>query len=158
VGLQEPRPIRGARAPLFERFIEKGSLAPGPNSASSHVLDYAELRESVRREIDKLLNTRASPSIAIRTLAEGTVIGYGCPQFAPFCAVSETDREALGQLIAGKIAFYEPRLHDVHVTLRNDSNDPRILTGTVQASLVVGSVYEPVAFPLLMESHQTNIR
>ena len=142
--MREPKPIRGARTPLFERLTDLDRLQrqePNPQ----RVLDSDELKRSVRDEVSRLLNTRCP----VREDRNGAVIDYGLPDFSWMSAASETDRQQLAATISRKVAKFEPRLREVRVTLEPDQADPRSVIGILEGVLLVESIREPVLFPLL---------
>jgi type VI secretion system protein ImpF len=143
----EPRPIKGARIPLFERLTDRQPL----ESAEPHPLrvhNREELRESVRREVAKLLNTRCP----VRVDRNGSVIDYGIPDFSWMSASSGENRQQLADTIARKVSAFEPRIEHVRVTLERDGTEPCRLIGAVEAVLRVESIREPICFPLLIHS------
>jgi len=145
--MREPRPIRGARTPLFERLTDldpENTSEPEP----ARVLNRAALRESVRRELSWLLNTR-SPMNSART---GTILDYGIPGFTWLSPASGQDRELVGEAIATKVAAFEPRLRDVRVSMEANPANPRAIVGRLEAMLVVEMIAEPVSFPLSISS------
>jgi len=139
---RQPKPIRGARTPLFERLCNTARHEPG-EPAPLRVEIREELRESVRREVARLLNTRC-----LRDERNGTVIDYGMPDFSWMSAASGDDRRLLADTIARKVAAFEPRLRQVRVTIEPDAKDRRAVVGTIEATLVVESLREPISFPL----------
>jgi type VI secretion system lysozyme-like protein len=112
------------------------------------VHDLAALKESIRREIAHLLNTRCP----VRQDRNGTVIDYGLPDFSWMSAASADDRQALALVITRKVNAFEPRLREVRVTIEPDAADPRAVVGTIQAMLVVESLREPVSFPVAIRN------
>ena len=85
-------------------------------------------------------------------MVAGTVLDYGVPDLAPLSPANESDQLRLAEMLAQRIAAYEPRLRDVRVVLAPSSESPVALQGRVVASLRVGSVYEPVSFLLAINS------
>ena len=154
--MREPRPISGARAPLFDRLSE-APPAFAVDAGAPRILTRGELRNSVRDELARLLNTRASLPLTQRELAEGTVLDYGIPDLSPFTPANEFDYPRVAALIARKIEAYEPRLRNVHVALKTSPANPRALLGIVQATLIAGSVYEPVSFPLALDRDEIQV-
>lgn len=144
---KQPKPIAGARTPLFERLIDEQPHEPGePNPLRVHGRE--ELRESVRREVATLLNTRCPA----REDRNGSVIDYGIPDFSWMSAASGDDRRELADTIARKVAAFEPRLRQIRVTLERDAADPRAVVGILEGVLMVESIREPVSFPLLIHN------
>lgn len=142
----EPSFIVGATAPLFDRLIELDDETDSKPSRR-RVLDLHALRRSIANELSQLLNTRTRSDPPMT----GTVLDYGLPDFSHVGPISDGERAELAQLIASKISQFEPRLQRVRVTLFSDPNQPRALTGNIEAQLLVESVSEPVSFPLLMD-------
>lgn len=148
--MREPRPIQGARAPLFER-LAAGDPAAGRAGASGPVLNFASLRESVRANLSDVLNARSSFGGASARVVEGTVLDFGVPDFASLSPAGEGDRARLAAALACRIAAHEPRLSAVQVVLNPTPGNPAALTGVVTATLQVGQVREPVSFRLAVD-------
>jgi type VI secretion system protein ImpF len=117
------------------------------------VYGRAELRESIRRELGRLLNTRC----AARNDRNGSVIDYGIPDFSWMSAASADDRLLLADTIARKVAMFEPRLREVRVKIEPDAADPRGVTGTIEAKLMLESIRESVSFPLAIRNKSGEI-
>lgn len=145
--MREPRPLRGGRALLFDRLIDLDPNTPD-ESEPYRVLDGPSLRESVRREISRLLNTRCPVTVD----RNGSVIDYGVPDFGHINAASESDRNSLAATLARRLAAYEPRLHDVRLTVMRDLLDPLGVVGSIEGMLITEWLSEPVSFPLSIHS------
>jgi type VI secretion system protein ImpF len=147
---KQPKPVRGARIPLFERLTDLH-----PNEATEtvplRIYTLDELADSVRREVARLLNTRSLAPDS-RKARNRSVLDYGLPDFSWMSAASGDDRRLLADTIARKITAFEPRLAQVSVTLDRDPSDPRRLTGSINAILFTETLREPVSFPLLMDA------
>ena len=59
----------------------------------------------------------------------GTVLDYGVPDLAPLSPANESDQLRLAEMLAQRIAAYEPRLRDVRVVLAPSSESPVALQG-----------------------------
>jgi type VI secretion system lysozyme-like protein len=154
--VREPRPISGAKTPLFDRLLDDGPDVRQP-VAPNRAFDAHSLRESVRADLVRLLNTRTNLRGNIRELAQGTVLDYGIPDLSPISAADEQQRAGLAKRVEAVISTYEPRLQSVKVIIQPDKTDPRKLLGIVYANLVIGSVVEPVYFPLALDSMVKNV-
>ena len=66
--MREPRPISGAKTPLFDRLLDDGMNVRQPVSPT-RAFDMVRLRESVRADLVRLLNTRTNLRGNIRELA-----------------------------------------------------------------------------------------
>jgi type VI secretion system lysozyme-like protein len=155
--VREPRPISGAKTPLFDRLLDDGPDVRQPVSPN-RALDTHNLRESVRADLVRLLNTRTNLRGSIRELARGTVLDYGIPDLSPISAASEQQRAGLAKVVEQVISNYEPRLRKVRVVMQADKADPRKLIGIVYADLIIGSIVEPVYFPLALDAMVKNFQ
>lgn len=144
---REPKPIRGARALLFERLVDDQHESQ-EEARPLRVHDVDALRKSVKREVTRLLNTRRSHPETLHHHDELTVLDYGIPDFSHLNAASTTDRRYLGAVLVRAISAFEPRLKQVEVTLDQAPGTQTRLVGQIHAMLEVGSVKEPVSFPL----------
>jgi type VI secretion system lysozyme-like protein len=137
-----PRLSKGQPAPLFERLVENQPPAGEPLRS----YETAQAAESVRREVERLLNTRRSPLPP--SVSGTTVIQYGVPDFSHLAAANTLDLLALSRVLSQAIQSFEPRLTSVRVELQADPKDPSGAMGYLYASLQIRMVSEPVCFPL----------
>jgi type VI secretion system protein ImpF len=145
--VREPKPIRGAKALLFERLVDENP-AVQREAQPFRIYDVAGVRASVERELIRLLNTRCPLPASAVDERDRTVLDYGIPDFAYMAASSGTDVQQLARILERTIAAYEPRLKEVHVSLEPASRNNAGVVGTISGILVVGSVNEPVSFPV----------
>jgi type VI secretion system protein ImpF len=142
--LREPGRTRGARALLFDRFfLPEGEAAAGEEPV--RVLDREGLRASVRRELQRLLNTRCPVSAEAAAARPRTVLEYGLADFSHLYTRDAVARAELAAEIDRAVAAYEPRLRNARATV-DDAGSERGLRVTVHAQMVVGDVVEEVAF------------
>lgn len=144
-----------SRALLFERLVDRQPREP----AEPHPLrrlTRRELRESVRREVGWLLSTRCPIPIHRLDERERSVIDYGVPDFSTFSPHSQEDHRRLAQLLSRSIAAFEPRLRHVRVTVERYLEERKSLLVRLDAVLVVESVTEPIAFPVMIQ-HETGV-
>lgn len=146
--MREPRLIAGARALLFDRLVDQ-QPAQREEAEPFRILTRAGLRESVRREVERLLNTRC-PFPDGFLPGQRTVVDYGLPDFSHLSPASDPDRQAMAMAITRSIEAYEPRLRRVRVMIEPDAQNRNRGIGVIEAQLVVGEVQEPVSFPLLL--------
>lgn len=100
----------------------------------------------IRRDLQWLLGTRRTLQ---RPPPEGalTVTEYGLPDFA---AVTPSDESALRRMeitIQDAIDAFEPRLQAVRVHVEASPTTPGQVHVSVEATLAVGEIREPVSFP-----------
>ena len=146
----EPGVVEGARAPLFERLVDlepKVREEPRP----FRMLNRRELRESVRREMERLLNTRCPIPPHLLYGRVRSVVDYGVPDLVAFSPRSADDQNRLRVLMAKTIEAYEPRLRRVRVVLETFDRKGQALQMRVEGDLVVGAITEPVSFPTVIQ-------
>jgi type VI secretion system protein ImpF len=152
-----------APALLFERLVDK-ELHLTEESPPFRVLSRWELRESLMRELEQLLNSRCSVPLELIGEEERTVINYGIPDFTSLSPQSPDDRKRIASIIAQTITAFEPRLRNVRVVLGHFEDDERTLHISVEASVAMTTVsqirsypefsssVEPVSFPIVLHS------
>lgn len=136
--------------PLFDRLVE-GRTESGRPAALPQVLNAGALREAVRQDLSRLLNTRSALRGSLRQLAEGTVLDYGLPDFSSLTPASDADRNLLASLVARAVAAHEPRLVNTRAVVRPDPANPKAVYGILSGSLRIGAIYEPVTFQMTIE-------
>jgi type VI secretion system lysozyme-like protein len=114
------------------------------------VLRRAQVVESIRTELVRLLNTRCAATLERLPGQERTVVNYGVPDFLTLKPRSDRDRERLASLIGDAIRAYEPRLRSPAVTAMPHPGQPSVLLVTVEGLLQIGQLAEPVSFPLVI--------
>jgi type VI secretion system lysozyme-like protein len=155
--VREPRPIPGLKTPLFDRLLDDSESVRQPVSPSRAV-DLRTLRESVRDDISRLLNTRTNLRGELKLLASGTVLDYGVPNFSHIAPNSQSQQYELAAIFQKIITHYEPRLRSVKVVIQQDKKDPRALLGAIFGTLVFGNITEPVYFPLALDASAKDIQ
>jgi type VI secretion system protein ImpF len=150
--MRDPKPIEGGRALLFERLTDESPRSPEGEARPFRVHEREELKESVRRELARLLNTRCSVPSHLLGARERTVLDYGIPDFSSLSALSGDDQNRLASIVAQTVAAFEPRLRDVRVRVERVRPEDRALVLRVEAALAVGTHAEPVSFPVLVRA------
>jgi type VI secretion system protein ImpF len=148
--MRDPKPIEGGRALLFERLTDESP--PEEEARPFRVHESEDLKESVRRELVRLLNTRCSVPSHQLGERERSVLDYGIPDFSSLSALAGDDQKRLARIVAQTIAAFEPRLADVRVRVERLRTNDRALLLRVDAVLSVGTHAEPVSFPVLVQS------
>jgi type VI secretion system protein ImpF len=144
---KDPKPVEGGRALLFERLVDDERDPQGVEPRPLRVHGVGELKESVRRELMQLLNTRCPVPSHLLGSEERTVLDYGIPDFSSLSAHSGDDQRLIATIVASTITAFEPRLKDVRVVAERTQN-AQSLRLQLGAMLVVGAYTEPVSFEL----------
>lgn len=111
-----------------------------------------ELRESVVRHLETLINARHSDLDfdPIFEESNSSVLAYGVIDFTTLVLSSPTDREKLRRSIERSVRQFEPRLSHVKVTMDAWSSSQTGLTLRILAELRVEPENEPVSFSAVL--------
>lgn len=145
--MADPRVVRGAIAPLFERLID---LSPGETAEAEvfRLTSVDMLQASVRRQIEWLLSTRRPISVndALRE-DRLTVTEFGIPDWS---GLSQNDDYACDQFaLAVEMALkaFEPRLSGVSVSAAPTDGRKDALRIRIAGNLKLSTGTEDVSFP-----------
>ena len=131
---------------VFDRLID---FEPKERreSPKSRTFSVAELKQSVLRDLEWLLNTRQS-LFADENMEEAkdTVIFYGVPDFTGLGVRSEVEFKRFAQNIETAIRTFEPRIFDVDITFEPVDNLDRQIRFRIDARLDVDPTPEPISF------------
>ncbi len=105
------------------------------------------LRETLRRDLTWLLNTRTSLTAArFDETRELTAIHYGMPSLTVYTPVSDEAQAALARRITRVIEAFEPRLTRVRVQVIPARKTERSLRVRIEGMLRTESAREPISF------------
>lgn len=113
-----------------------------------------ELRESVRRDLEALLNTRyriMAPDKSMKEL-DKSLLNYGLPDLATINLVDEDIRSDFCRTLETTIKTYEPRFKSVSVTtLQNADPQDRTVRFRIDAMLHADPAPEVIIFDSILE-------
>ena len=121
-------------------------------AASSRTKSLRELKQSVQRDLEFLLNTRRvfeTPETLEESL--NSVLNFGLPDFTGTSVNNPSEQKWLVKSLTAALKFHEPRLKDVKITLEPISNIERVLRFRIEARLRVEPTPEPVAFDTVLQ-------
>lgn len=131
--------------PLFDRLVDRDRFLRR-ELRPMRTLDRRGVKESVRRELEQLFNTRC-PIPAHRLAGRvRSVIDYGIPDFSTFSARNVDDWPRLAEILRTAIQIYEPRLAQVQVEVTKMAGDDFTLVAHIEAVLITENVPQPVSF------------
>jgi type VI secretion system protein ImpF len=112
-----------------------------------------ELKQSVRRDLEWLLNSRSYPGEIDERLEEtpNSVVTYGLPDFTGISVRSHIELKNLKQSLETAIKNFEPRFLDVKITLDPVNNIDRTMHFRIEAYLNVEPSPEPIIFDTVLE-------
>jgi len=112
-----------------------------------------ELKQSVRRDLEWLLNTRNHSDEITASLEEvgKSMATYGLMDFTWQGVKGASEQKKLVQSLEKAIRVFEPRLMDLRVTLEPIDVIKRLLQFRIEARLKVDPVPEPVMFDTVLQ-------
>jgi type VI secretion system protein ImpF len=132
-------------------------MGDGPHASAGGIvsrLSIEQLKDSVARDLEALLNTRAalSPEVLERyPECRDSIINYGLIDFAGFCLSSIDDRAAICASLKAAIERHERRLRNVSASLVMVEGSVNLLTFVIHATLEVHPTAEPVNFNAVLQ-------
>jgi len=148
--------MKGYTPGLFDRLLGLPERGPGKSAVSgvqAQRLTIEELKDTVARDLEALLNTRSSlPDGALKAWPEcaRSLVTYGLGDFADRCLSSPSDRAAICASIEKTIACHEPRLRKVRANLELKGDSVNRLNFSITAVLVASVSQEPVNFDAVL--------
>ncbi len=134
-----------ARASLIDRLLDFNPRSQW-EARPLRTLNRQEMRSVLRRDLGWLLNTRTPHPRHLFDDRDLTVIDYGIPDFGSYSPRNPDDRELLAKRIERAINAFEPRLQNVHVSVKPEMVNEKELRLVINAEMVIESVREPVSF------------
>ncbi|MCP2006877.1 type VI secretion system protein ImpF [Duganella sp. HSC-15S17] len=126
----------------------------GASSGTVSRLSIEDLKDSVARDLEALLNTRAViPEELLKRYPEcgRSIVTYGLNDFAGLSLSSTDDRAFICRCLEKAIARHEPRLRNVQASLELRADSINRLNFAITALLVVSSAHEPVNFDAVLQ-------
>jgi type VI secretion system protein ImpF len=121
-----------------------------PKSRSQGV---RELKQSVRRDLEWLLNTRHTADKVPEGLEEvnKSLAIYGLPDFTGLSSKNSDDRKSLIRNIERALRIFEPRFMNLKVVLVESGELERGVKFQIQATLRMEPTPEPVVFDTVLQ-------
>lgn len=138
----------------FEPSLLDKLFCDGPVSPVRRRLSIDELKDSVARDLEALLNARTTIDEALTsTYPESmrSIVSFGLNDFAGLSLASVHDRNRICRAIELAIARHEPRLREVQVSLELSRHSINALFFSIKAMLVVRPAQEPVSFDAMLQ-------
>src|SRR5438105_9261786 len=139
---------------VLDRLIDREpNLASDP--ATTRAQSVRQLKASLRRDLEWLLNTRRNAEEAAAALAEVTrsLHNFGLPDFSRF-GDSIRDRNQLMLELESTVALFEPRLRDIRVTVLDapaSSRGTRLVHFQIEGMLQMDPTPEQVSFDTVLQ-------
>jgi type VI secretion system protein ImpF len=119
----------------------------------SQAQSLADLKKSVKRDLEWLLNTRHNGIEIPETLEElsDSLAIYGLPDLASLSVTDKNQQSRLIKSIETALRTFEPRFLNVKVALEPIDNTDRQLRFRIEAHLDVEPVPEPISFDTVLQ-------
>lgn len=144
--------MKGFAPGLFDRLM--GSSAHELSSGTVARLSMEDLKDTVARDLEALLNTRTViPEELLKSYPESSksIVSYGLNDFAGMSLASTADRTAICRALESAIDRHEPRLRKVVASLELREGSINRLNFAISALLVVHPAQEPVSFDAVLQ-------
>lgn len=149
--MRRPRVSHGGALPLFDRLADEDREVTREINPY-RTLSVEEVRASVVAETDALFNTRNPLSIEeLERRGELTALEYGVPDLVDFSPQYLEDRRRMARVYRDILQTFEPRLHDVRITVEELSDNKQKLVMRVDGNVRIGDVMAPLSFPVVIE-------
>jgi type VI secretion system protein ImpF len=137
---------------ILDRLIDfdPRSSQESPKSRSTSL---KELKQSVRRDLEWLLNTRHSVVDIPETLEEvnRSLAVYGLPDLVGLDIDNPNEQSGLIKAIENALAIFDPRFTNPKITLEPISSVDRVLKFRIEAMLDIEPTPEPVVFDTILK-------
>jgi type VI secretion system protein ImpF len=128
-----------------------------PNARTDPAVNRAntvrQLKASLRRDLEWLLNTRQTPEAVLEGELEirKSLWNYGLPDTTTMGIHSTQDQNRLTWMLETAVTIFEPRLMGVRVSLEPVAGSARILRFQIQGLLKMDPAPERVSFDTVLE-------
>lgn len=151
--MADPLERHRAREQVLARSVLDRLLDPTPDLPQDPPLSVAaqtrDMRETIRRDLEALLNTRRCPVAPPDALAElqDALVSYGLDGMVSANLVTDYAKLQLARIIERRVAMFETRLSDVKVTiLKNRTSAERALRMRISATFRLHEGMPPISF------------
>jgi len=150
---------RKLRPSILDRLIDDEPHNQTESDPGQHQL-LRQLRDSVRRDLENLLNTRyyiINPAEQYLQL-DKSLLNYGLPDLATVNILDAKKREEFTRTLERTLIEYEPRFKSVKVSyLDNKDSQDRTIRFRIDAEIFADPLPEVVVFDSVLESVTRNV-
>jgi type VI secretion system protein ImpF len=137
---------------VIDRLIdtEPANQAEGQQNRSQAL---RQLKASLKRDLEWLLNTRRTPEEVAEASLElqRSLYNYGLPDISGMGVHSSQDQNLVLRMIEAAVSAYEPRIQGARVTLEPAAPNSRTLRFQIQGLLRLDPAPERVTFDTVLE-------
>ncbi|MBC7910612.1 MAG: type VI secretion system baseplate subunit TssE [Pyrinomonadaceae bacterium] len=120
---------------------------------TSRAKSLRQLKQSVKRDLEWLLNTRRTAEVVPPELKElnDSLAVFGLPDFTTASVKNTSDQKMMRRALETAIRVFEPRLEDLVVTLEPMDSIERVMRFRIEARLKVEPAPEPITFDTVLQ-------
>lgn len=153
-GQAEPKKISGAPIPLFDRLVDEDpeTITEQP---VKRFYNRFELIQSIEREVERILNTRATVKRAGYDDFSEDALNFGLPEmfglsdFSQYDAANQQHWPRIADLCEQAIMRYEPRIKNVTATVTAFDKKTQSLSMTIHAEFAIREFQGELTFPTI---------
>lgn len=151
-----PRPQNDKEVTLsvLDRLIDADPRNNAGDEYRTRAQSVRELKNSVRRDLEWLLNTRRiaiEPDEELRELNKSAYM-FGLPDFTAMSMANPKDQSKLMRTLQTTIKLFEPRLGSVRIqAMENNESLSRTLRFRIEGLLMMDPAPELVSFDTVLE-------
>ena len=142
------------QASILDKLMDDEPEVPF-ESAPARRASFSDIKASVIRDIENLLNTRRTvqmPAAALTAVGKSLHV-YGLRDFSNENPSSSVVVQKLRREVVQTLALFEPRLRNVIVQIEQRANE-RNLHFRISGTLVITPLSEPVVFDTLFDANR----
>ncbi|QTA85801.1 type VI secretion system baseplate subunit TssE [Desulfonema magnum] len=151
-----PKTAFKSRASLIDRLVDEHPESER-EAIPLRTLNKNQLKASIRRDLEWLLNTRTPIPGSLFDRKALTVTDYGVPDFSSYTTTSAVDQQRLAKRLTRAISAFEPRLQNVRVGVEpvivNEKTLQIVIEVVVKAVVVVDTMRESVSFSTILQKN-----
>ena len=143
---------RGREGPVVLSVLDR--LSEGVNPPTTYAASVRTLKESIRRDLEELLNTRRAPAQEFEgfSLARSSVVNYGLDDLSLLMPSLANGAQQVQRAVERCLAEFEPRLRDVRVeVLRGESLTTREIRLHIAATIPMQPSAEVVSYDTMLD-------
>lgn len=144
--------INGFEPSLLDKLLDDDVRSP--SSGIVELLSMEQVKESVARDLESLLNSRlvmSEETLKPYPQCRRSVLNYGLNDFSGLSLANSFDRAFVCRSLEQAILRHEPRLTNVRATLEMDYYASSKLHFAISALLVIYPAQEPVSFDAMLQ-------
>lgn len=155
-------PEQNVTQSLLERLIDRDPSSP-TDPPASFAQSVRQLKLSLRRDLEWLLNSRRTPRPAEATFEElhESLYNYGLPDVTSINHETFNDRARLLRMVEQTIEIFEPRLSHIKVTpLEAQRGAVHVIRFQIEGMLMMDPEPEHISFDTVLQlaSGQYDVR